>query len=117
MRRIEKYKNMEIANKRLLKEQGDVPRSNPYNPISSLFGLDQSEMSGNVIEDIWKKFYKALIDPSSVMGYDDDVKKVEEKIIKREFTDEELKEITRLIQEEGLNSVQEYIIELSKNDN
>ena len=51
------------------------------------------------------------------MGYDDDVKKVEEKIIKRGFTDEELKEAERLIQEEGLNSVQEYIIELFKNDN
>ena len=91
MRRIEKYKNMEIANKRLLKEQWYNPATYAKQALGWWF-------------DIQKEFLDIQVEVLK--------EKIEEDVLKREISEEESKEIIRLFQEEGMNGVNEYIEEL-----
>ena len=83
----DKFKNMEMANKRLLKEQF-------YNPLSWITSFRNWYME----------------------QYTEGIKDYVEDQLEVEFTGEQQAEILRLFQEEGMVAVEKYISELVKTD-
>ena len=120
-------RDIKILSKRLLREQHDKKTYGSPDiedepgmfswPVKSPW-LVLDLLGSSSFTKTLKKFYHLLPGSLSSDEFGEMMKRIEggEKG-KKGFTDEEIKEIGRLIQDEGLKSAQKYILSLNKSSN